>query len=320
MTRERTVRILFFVAKAAVIAAGFAYIAVTIARNVEDLKTQSFTLRPWPLIASFPLAVAYLLGRATIWHLLVRRTIGQFPLHVDVLSWLGSLVGKYVPGKVFLLFGRVYLYRDSGVSAGQVSFCFLIEMCCSTLATLVIFGTAVLWQQSPHLELLEVAMAGIAALLLFVSHPEVLRFIVNTTLRIAQRPAFQFRLRWRDVLGVTLVMSANWLILGAGFYLLLQAIIEISPRLYLFVTGAFAVAGLVGVLALFAPSGIGVREGVMTFVLSTVLPPGVAAIAAILARVWTTLAEALCCGVALLVVRATRPQSFASDGAGDRQR
>jgi uncharacterized membrane protein YbhN (UPF0104 family) len=92
-------------------------------------------------------------------------------------------------------------------------------------------------------------------------------------------------------------------VLGAGFTLLLRSLIPVTADFTLTATGAFAVAGVAGSLAVFAPSGIGVREGVLTLVLSGPLGPGVAAGAAILARLWMTLAEALVSGAALWVVR-----------------
>jgi uncharacterized membrane protein YbhN (UPF0104 family) len=307
MTSKPAVRILSLIAKVAVIAACFAYIALTIGRNLESLKQTEFTLRPLPLVLSFPFAVAYLFGRGLIWHLVVRRVIGPHSLRLNLLSWMSSLAGKYLPGKVFLLFGRVYFYRGHGAGAAQVSSAFLIEACCSALATILVFGLAVLWHPTTALGPLKPVMAAVALGLIVVTHPVVLRSGINTALRLARQPALEFQLRWRDVVAWTLLMSVNWLVLGAGFYLVLRAVIDLPPGLYLFVTGAFAVAGIIGVLALFAPSGIGVREGVMTFVLGAVLPAAVAAIAAILARIWITLAEALCSGIALMLVRGMKP-------------
>jgi uncharacterized membrane protein YbhN (UPF0104 family) len=315
MMSKRVVRVLILLAKVAVIAACFTYIALTILRNLESLRETEFTLRPVPLILSFPFAVAYLFGRALIWHLIVRRVIGPHPLSLNLLSWMSSLAGKYLPGKVFLLLGRVYFYRGRGARAAQVTSGFLLEACCSALATLVVFGLAVLWRPSDELGTLRWAMAAVALGLIVITHPAVLRRGINTALCVARQPTVELPLRWRDVVAWTLLMSANWLVLGLGFYLLLRAVIDVSPEMYLFVTGAFAVAGVIGVLALFAPSGIGVREGVMTFTLGTVLPVAVAAIAAILARIWITLAEALCSGIALLLVRGMKPGELESAAA-----
>ena len=306
MIKHPAVRVLLAIVKFAVIAACFAYIGLTIARNADSLRQTDFDLRPLPLILSLPLAIAYLLGRACIWHLIVRRVIGPHALYINLLSWLSSLAGKYLPGKVFLLVGRIYVYRNRGASAMQVSSCFLIEACCSALATIAVFGLAMLSRPSASFGSLKIGVAILAAALLIVTHPVVMRKLINTALRILRREPLELQFRWRDVLGWTLLMSLNWLVLGLGFYLLLHAVIDVPFELYLYLTGAFSVAGVIGVLAVFAPSGIGVREGVMAFVLAGVLTSGVAAVASLLARLWITVAEALCSGIALLLVYRTR--------------
>lgn len=315
MNRQRAAHLLLQTLKYAVIAACFLYIGKLIWSNLDNLKAHEFRLRPLPLIASFPLGVAYLFARGLVWHLIVRRMIGRYPLRLDLLSWMSSLAGKYLPGKVFLLFGRIYLYRGQGASASQVSVAFLMEACCSALATLAVFGIAAVQQQTGSLAALGPAMAVVAAGLIVVTHPAVLRLGINTARRMAKRPAIEFQLRWRDVLYWTLLIVLAWLVLGAGFFLLLWSFIDLPVSLYLYVTGAFAVAGVIGVLALFAPSGIGVREGVMTFVLAQVISEGLAATAAILSRIWITAAEALCAAVALLMVRNTARDADPSEEA-----
>ena len=306
MAGRRLPQIVITLVKIAVVAACFAGICVVIWRNLEGLRDHEFTLRPLPLLASLPVAVVYLLGRALIWHRIVRRLIGHFPLRTDLLSWLSSLLGKYLPGKVFTLLGRVYFYRDAGAGAAHVGFGYLIEAVCSGLAALLIFGLALLWRPIPALASYTPALACFAAVLLVGTHPAVLRVTLNTALRIIKRPTIEIPLRWRDVFGWTLLLAANWLILGAGFMLLLWAVIDIPAALYPFLTGSLAMAGIIGMLALFTPSGLGVREGVLTIALSAVLPVAVAAVVAIMARIWMTMAEGSCGGIALWMSRGVR--------------
>ena len=54
---------------------------------------------------------------------------------------------------------------------------------------------------------------------------------------------------------------------------------------------AFAAAYVVGYVILFAPAGLGVREGVLVFMLSPHLGAGTAGAVAAIARLWTTLVE-----------------------------
>jgi uncharacterized membrane protein YbhN (UPF0104 family) len=44
-------------------------------------------------------------------------------------------------------------------------------------------------------------------------------------------------------------------------------------------------------VAIFAPSGLGVREGVLVYLLLLMMPPPVAVIISILTRIWMTLIE-----------------------------
>ena len=62
-------------------------------------------------------------------------------------------------------------------------------------------------------------------------------------------------------------------------------------------TGAFSFASMAGMLAVFVPSGLGVREGILSFFLAQVMSTPLALVAALVARVWFTLVEL---GMALL--------------------
>ncbi len=290
--------------KIGAVALCFGYVAATLARNLDEFRALEFGFRPGPLVAGFPLALAYLVGRALVWHRIAARLIGPTGLRTDVLSWLGSLVGKYLPGKLFLLVGRVTLYRSRGAPAGRVGVAFAVEASCGTLASLSVFAASRLGGSTPLPGGWAAALATLAAALVVATHPAVFTPLARLALRAAGHPIETIALRWRDVWGWTFAMACNWMLLGAGFTLLLRSLTPVAADFTLTASGAFAIAGVAGALAVFAPSGIGVREGVLTLVLSGPLGPGVAAAAAILARLWLTLAEAMVSGAALWVVRA----------------
>jgi uncharacterized membrane protein YbhN (UPF0104 family) len=133
----------------------------------------------------------------------------------------------------------------------------------------------------------------------FVS-PSAIQILINVIQKIRKRPPTGINVRSFDLVRWILLMMGNWLILGFGFYLLMASIFSIEIRHYFFVTGAFALAGIIGIFALFAPSGLGVRESVLLFCLPLIMNEGLAAAAAILSRVWITLAELICFGLALM--------------------
>jgi len=73
--------------------------------------------------------------------------------------------------------------------------------------------------------------------------------------------------------------------------------------------GIYALSHVVGLIALFAPGGLGVREGALAVQLGRLLPSGIAEALAIGIRIWFTLIELLCYFVVLLFSR-SKPDRF----------
>jgi uncharacterized membrane protein YbhN (UPF0104 family) len=98
----------------------------------------------------------------------------------------------------------------------------------------------------------------------------------------------------------------SWVILGASLYFLVLATTGRSvPLADAIVIGSTGVVA--GFLAPFAPSGIGITEGVMVVLLSSFLPLEVCVAIALLFRVLNVVKEILLAAVALKVEGQTRP-------------
>jgi uncharacterized membrane protein YbhN (UPF0104 family) len=77
----------------------------------------------------------------------------------------------------------------------------------------------------------------------------------------------------------------------------------VSPTYILFLTGALAISSTLGLIAIFAPSGLGVREGALVYILSFMMATPVAVILSILTRIWITLIEIGLIGMVYLIGR-----------------
>jgi len=89
-----------------------------------------------------------------------------------------------------------------------------------------------------------------------------------------------FGIRW------TTLYLLNWSLYAVAFWLFYIGLEGWAPFLY--VGPAFAAAYVGGYLALFAPAGLGVREGLLAAFLAPVLPPEAALAVAVAARLWAT--------------------------------
>jgi uncharacterized membrane protein YbhN (UPF0104 family) len=87
---------------------------------------------------------------------------------------------------------------------------------------------------------------------------------------------------------------------GIGFYLFIDAVYPVAPQYILFLTGALAISSTLGLIAIFAPSGLGVREGALVYLLSLMMATPVAVILSILTRIWMTLIEIALIGMVYL--------------------
>jgi hypothetical protein len=123
--------------------------------------------------------------------------------------------------------------------------------------------------------------------------------MINFGLGILKREEISLDITGKDVIIYILAYSVSWLLFGLAFLIFIKAMAEASFGMYPSLTGAFAFAFNIGFLALFVPGGIGVREGILVLLLSSLFPVPIATLIALLARIWATAAELLCLSIAV---------------------
>ena len=100
-----------------------------------------------------------------------------------------------------------------------------------------------------------------------------------------------------------LIYFGSWIVLGLGNYILVCRISNVGWNYFLYIAGAHAFASIAGMLSLFAPSGIGVRDGLMFYFLSRIMPPYQATLASLGMRLWITGCELCVIGLAFIAMR-----------------
>lgn len=288
---------------AASVALGFIVRYVWI--NADRLRGAELELRVPVALLSFAVLLVYLGGRALVWHHITRRLGVAVPLSRSFVSWNYSLLGKYLPGKVFLLLGRLEEYRRADKSMGKVTLAFFLETVATLMASVLTILLALLLVDidpvARHRRVLWIAVVLFLALL----HPWLLSRVINGALRLLRRPAVTLDLRLRDTVSFVGLATVNWLVFGLGFYLLIDAIYPIDLRHIVFLAGAVSAASLAGILAVVVPSGLGVREGILAILLAQVMPAPVAAMISLASRLWVTAGEGAGIGLAFALSKGT---------------
>lgn len=244
------------------------------------------------LLASVVLLGSYLLMRALLWHRLTVVVGAGIRWDRAVSAWFYSQVGKYIPGKVFLYLGRLFLYVREGRSGAAVSFAFALEWLLSILAASILGLLGAVGRRVPGIPSFGLWLLGGSLVLVVVSlHPVLLERAAARVSRILGVAPFGKPPAWRTLVGLTVLYILSWGICGLGFFSFLRSFYPVEATEIVFIAGSFSSAALIGTLVVFVPAGLGVREGVLAMLLSQILPEPAAVAGALLARGWFLVGE-----------------------------
>lgn len=284
----------------------FVFLLKMVWENWNQVKEASFTFRPFSLILStLVFAFSYFI-QIWAWYLITLRLGIAISWGETLEGWFTSQLGKYLPGKVWLLLGRFYYYESKGKSKKIISVALYFETVTLLVAAVLIFLSALSFfrELGPFYSGKQFWWLVLLCLFAFIFlHPRVLQKILNSFLLRFKRDPISLTISYPDILWILIVCIFVWGVEGFGFYLFVDSITPVSEKYILFLTGALAISTTLGLIALFAPSGLGVREGVLVILLSLVMATPVAVVISILTRLWMTLIEIGLIGMVYLIAR-----------------
>lgn len=272
----------------------------------NQVKGASFTFEIFPLLLSTLIFVFSYFVQLWVWYLITLQLGVGISLTETLESWFYSQLGKYLPGKVWLLLGRFHFYESKGKSKKMISVALYFETITLLVAGGIIF--LITFSLSRGMEPLSFGKHSwwviLFCLIALTSlHPWVLQKGLNYFLLKFKRDPILLSISYPGILWILLICIFIWMIGGISFYLFIASVYPVSTQYLLFLTGALAISTTLGFLALFAPSGLGVREGALVYLLSSIMPAPVAVIISILTRLWMTVVEIGLIGVVYLVGR-----------------
>ena len=225
--------------------------------------------------------------------------------------FMAANLGRYVPGKFWQILGLAYLARGESMSAGAATASAILGHIFA-LGAAAALAVPVLWGVGGGSEwAILAAAAGAYVLAMTLAAGLTPRRVLERALARAPRAqqaltvidaGFGFRWSLRFLLGWGLYVFAFGLFVAA-----------FRPGLSLVLTmSSFAAAYFIGYVMIFAPAGVGVREGALSGFLEPFVGVGAAVALAVVARLWTTLAELV--PAALLAPGAIRRAERAGPG------
>lgn len=262
--------------------------------EMEALKASGWTFSGGWVVGSTGLLLLAFLYSAALWGRMVKELGGpEMGLLTSLRLFFIANLGRYLPGKVWPLLGMAALAQREGVRPATATLAALLSQAFSLAGSLLVggailgVGTDLPWIRAVG----GWGWVGVGAVLFVLTYPPLLWWLTAQGLRVIRaprlggfRPDPAFGVRWMALYALSWALQALafWLLAkGMGFHLPVWD-----------AGGAYALAYLLGYLAVFAPAGLGVREGFLIRFLEPSVGVNAWALA-VTARLWATAAELL---------------------------
>lgn len=295
MRRNRVVRVGVTVVVLAVVAVLFGR---TLADNWSAVQGIDVRVDGWSVASVLLFAAAVVLS-GVLWGDMVQRLgdrrVGVLEaVRVQCASWLL----KYIPGQVGSVANKVVWGTQRGIPRTLVAITFVYEnvflLIGSIAPTVVILFLADAFRDGDGGAFTQVLPAVLALVpLLLVTERTVFRRAVGLVgRRVLKRDVPpEYFLSRRAALGYQLAFLGPRVLNGLGFVCIVVSFLPVPASAYLPLAAAYVLAGAIGILAVFVPSGLGVREGVIVLFASRYMPVEQAIVLSLVARLYSTVAD-----------------------------
>lgn len=239
--------------------------------------------RPTWIVASGLLVWASYALLIEAWRGVLRGWQAQISYASASAIWCVSNLGRYLPGKIWSIAGLAVLAQRAGVNP-MTATASAIVMQALAIAT----GTIIVVLAAPA----SVTSLGLIAALTVAAGTVALLTVPAASKQISRLLGRNFEsLPPGTVLIGVAATTLSWLIYGTSFWLLGKGLIPDAELSIQRAVGVFASGYILGLIALFAPGGIGVREGVFVALLSSSLGLAGAITLSVASRILMTLTE-----------------------------
>ena len=273
------------------------FIGRTLAAQWAAFRAQPLTVTPrWEHIAA---GSAMILGAHMVlvqtWRLMVRSWGADMPFWTAARVWSVSNLGKYLPGRIWQITAMAAMATRAGVAAvvstGSAVLGTIINIACG-IAVVLVIGWRWIDQIREDARIAAIALLAlvvIAILSLPFLLPRLNAIAARLTGRLIAFEAPPGRIVVTGIVGNLL----SWLMYGIAFMWLVSGVLGESPGSPWLYVAVNAAAYVLGYIVLFLPAGLGVREGAMAVLLTSLglATPKQALLVAVASRVWLTLLE-----------------------------
>lgn len=267
-------------------------------KSIDFAKLTSINILWWFLLLGLVIDVIGRYWMVFIW-LSILKGLGARNLtdiaglaYVYSKSWLG----RYIPGTAPWILGKIYFASKHGVEKGKLAISSLLEAALQIIVMLAfsLFALAL----DPRLDIIApetkfMMITLLIACLIFLL-PPVFNYFMNLAHRIIKKKPLnrQNYANARTIGRGAALYLVSAVFTGLTFFFITKSVDPgVEYTNLLFIMAIANLSGALGMLAIFVPSGLGVREGVQLLLLTIVVSPEHAIVIAVVARLLSVVSD-----------------------------
>lgn len=257
------------------------------------------------LLISFLVLTPHFLSYGKSWQAIMKVLGNSISFAQSIWIISTTQIAKYLPGRVWYMLGRIYVGKQEKMDGKIVAVSVILETCLLITTGGILYLLSVISMGKFNVTniiictvLIIVAISG--------SNPKLLSWGTNIILKILKKEVIKLNISYSHLFQISLWFFGLWIAQVIGFYFLVTSIYLIPFAKIIDLTAAYTLSWIIGFIVIFAPGGLGVREGIMSLLLSSFIPTPLAIAISFLSRVWITVFEIVVFFIGLTVHKFSR--------------
>lgn len=236
--------------------------------------------------------IFYFLLRSLLWKLILDYKGYKIPFKKTAYLWGFSEFKRYIPGNIWSFLSRVSLFAGTGIDTKNVGVALLdeIQLIVVSSSIISVFALPLILSAAGGRmkELLLGSLIGVVSYCAIVGFIYKKRTKNGTILTNIYLPNYSFSQK----IVLTVISVFTFFVFGFATFVACLSITSFNLNLSLVLSSFFVFALLAGYLSFITPMGLGVREGVVTVGLSSIVSISTAGFLSIFSRIILIISEA----------------------------
>lgn len=299
-------KILSITLRILIIGAVLFFFARTLIMNWDKVAAYDWKFNYPLLVVSGVIYCFLLFVLAYAWHMIF-KILGEKPrAKATIRIYILSLATKFIPGTVWQYLSQIALCKKEGIPRTKTLVSQVIDTGMFIASSLAVVLLSLFFWGSETVDFTYILlMIILTIIILAVLSSPLPKKLLNFGLGMLKVPPVDFNINFYSLLPILILRIVVCILQGITFFMFISSLQDTSMTLLPAMIGIFSIGWLAGYVSFFAPSGIGIREGVFTLLLSNFMPLPIAVAVSILSRVWIMLAEF----AAIFIAWSIKPES-----------